>query len=423
MSQHSTPTRAKRGVLSQAGINNRTELAKRPISMGDCMFNLGIVENSQLHKDVVQAIRQFTGYTKTYLNARGRIAPRDVRPDGRPSLVFSSAFIEVVNTFLEACKGGTIFFPPILPHDAGWENSLVVIDGQSTRLIWSELEDEQTIRVNMALLFECLKSNGLPNALDLEEANFFKSFDTEDCFVCGSPQSNMADNALFKCHQCRCHFHQRCYAIARTPEDHEHWHCRRCTKLRDEKASRKVKDEAEDTKTPLKRRKTKKEPNGAYSIGNRSVGSPSRRSETPNRSIGTPSQSVGTPSQSVGTHRRIESLSGLSTPARVSVAPPLPLLPPHHDHLVFLVRRKIRNVFRSVDLSNVHSIDGLFNVCGATWQMNVTKLYIYLPDKDGVLEVVAGNRSSFTNALKIFPENDGKGVLVQMLLLAEGEDY
>lgn len=70
------------------------------------------------------------------------------------------------------------------------------------RLVWDNLEDEQDIRVNMARLFEALKLNGLPvsscgKIFDLEKANLIKSFDTEDCFICGSP----AADALVKCKQ------------------------------------------------------------------------------------------------------------------------------------------------------------------------------------------------------------------------------
>jgi hypothetical protein len=91
------------------------------------------------------------------------------------------------------------------------------------RLVFENSEDEQDIRVNMKLLFEALRaSNSLPvsstgKVFDCEKANLIKSFDTEDCFVCGS----LDPDFRVKCRKCNCHFHSYCYAMARVPEADE----------------------------------------------------------------------------------------------------------------------------------------------------------------------------------------------------------
>lgn len=80
------------------------------------------------------------------------------------------------------------------------------------RLIWGNLEDEQDIRVNLQLLFEALRNNGLPiiapegKVLDLQEANHVQTFDTKDCFVCGSPDADRPDDALIYCEYSAIHF-------------------------------------------------------------------------------------------------------------------------------------------------------------------------------------------------------------------------
>lgn len=72
------------------------------------------------------------------------------------------------------------------------------------RLIWEYFDDEQNIRVNVQLLFEALRNNGLPtladgSRLDLEEGNLVESFDTTDCFVCGLPEVDQAHDAMNQC--------------------------------------------------------------------------------------------------------------------------------------------------------------------------------------------------------------------------------
>lgn len=93
----------------------RVELVKVPKSMDDCAFNLRIVAGSQLHKDLVLAIVQYTGYTKTFPNANGQIPARSSVND----VGFTMQFQAIVDTFLALV--GAKFFPPLIPKDAGCE--------------------------------------------------------------------------------------------------------------------------------------------------------------------------------------------------------------------------------------------------------------------------------------------------------------
>lgn len=115
----SSSRRPKRGELSATLRDERTRIAKTPGIAADCILRLHIVENTQLHKDLIQAIRQFTGYTKSKPNARGLIPSRDIGADGNPLDVLSDAFVLMVETFLVERKGGITFFPQLVGHNTG----------------------------------------------------------------------------------------------------------------------------------------------------------------------------------------------------------------------------------------------------------------------------------------------------------------
>ncbi len=130
------------------------------------------------------------------------------------------------------------------------------------------------------------------------------------------------------------------------------------------------------------------------------------------------------------TPNNVTSMAGRSqtaTPASGVNASPIrpPRLMSIFPRDVVLARLKAKNIFRSVDVTNVYSVDEFFAACGAAWQIRVEKLYVYLPDNiDGILEVNPGSHSSFKDALKMFhrgPDNEKETVMIRVLLLAQDE--
>ncbi|KAF8848618.1 hypothetical protein BDZ45DRAFT_698242 [Acephala macrosclerotiorum] len=383
----------------------RVELVKVPKSMDDCAFNLRIVARSQLHKDLVLAIVQYTGYTKTFPNANGQIPARSSFND----VGFTVQFRAIVDTFLTLA--GAKFFPPSIPEDAGWqpveENFIdFPIDGMP-RLVWApeNLEEKEDIRANMLLLFETIRDNGLAlglgsQSLSLEKANLFKCFDTKDCFVCGS-KTETHGNILVQCKECKCHWHEKCYSVVPAPVDHV-WFCQTCIESKKAKENG-PKDEGHSNPLHLKK-KRKSEFYHKSSIASSvarfdSVPSFEGHSATPSRAMETPSI-ANTPT---------------SSPPAASILP--------HDpgYLMVLARQKATKVFKSVGVTNIRSVEDFFNACGLVWTMEVDKLYVYLPDNSGgLLEVVS--RSDFKDVMRLFPRGqDNETVLIKVLVLAEGQ--
>jgi len=82
------------------------------LEMSRCCLHLQLHQDSQVHKDIVLAVMQLTGYHRAHANPIGRIHPRILSADGTLSEHFKPEFItKVVDKFLEGKLGGTIFFP------------------------------------------------------------------------------------------------------------------------------------------------------------------------------------------------------------------------------------------------------------------------------------------------------------------------
>ncbi|CZR67250.1 uncharacterized protein PAC_17149 [Phialocephala subalpina] len=393
-------SRRTRGVLDPVRRAARIELVKVPKSMDDCTFNLQVVPKSQLHRDLVLAIVQFTGYTKTFPNTNGQIAPRAVN-----GVEFTIQFLAIVDTFLTLA--GAKFFPPLIPEDAGWqpvEENFMDFEGMP-RLVWApeNFEEKEDIKVNMQLLFETIRNNGLVlgssgQSLSLEKANLFKCFDTKDCYVCGS-QTETHDNILVQCKECKCNWHQQCYAVAiiPIPVGHGWWYCKTCIESKKEKEN--VPRDEGHSQRPFKKRKSE-----SYRRKSSIASTAARFDSVPpfeGHSESTPSVANDTPTLS-----------------------PVPsILPRDCDYLMVIARQKATNVYKSINISDIRSVEDFFNACGLIWGMEVENLYVYLPDSDGLLEVIAGNRDSFKDVMRLFPrgrDND-KTVLMKVLVIAQGE--
>jgi hypothetical protein len=128
-----------------------------PQSMDACCNLLHLKIGSQVHKDIVRAIVQITGYGKQHVKADGLLEPRRVLADGTLSTKFNEPFAKMVENFLEKLKAGVLFFPVHLPHHVGWDMSFWPDD----RLEWRSLVERDEIRGGILLMFEHIKNNGV----------------------------------------------------------------------------------------------------------------------------------------------------------------------------------------------------------------------------------------------------------------------
>jgi hypothetical protein len=137
---------------------------------------------SQVHKDLVRAIVQVTGYGKQHVKADGLLEPRNLLVDGTLSAKFNDPFAEMVERFLENLKAGVVFFPVHLPDHAGWNTSFWPED----RLEWRSKVERDDIRGGILLMFEHIKKNGV--TIDLTGAE-----------VCPLPISRSRSRVLVEC--------------------------------------------------------------------------------------------------------------------------------------------------------------------------------------------------------------------------------
>ena len=94
-----------------------------PQSMDAICHSVHLHSGEQVHKDLLRAIIQVTGYGKEHVKAGGLIEPRKLLPDGTLSTTFTKEFQALVDRFLNRLKAGVLFFPVILPRYEGWDKS------------------------------------------------------------------------------------------------------------------------------------------------------------------------------------------------------------------------------------------------------------------------------------------------------------
>lgn len=136
-----------------------------PQTMDAICNSLHLIYGKQVHKDIVRAIVQITGYGKQYVKDCGRIEPRKLLRDGTHSTTFNPNFEALVEHFLFKLKAGVVFFPIHLPHYHGWEDSFW---DEDLRFQWNTSVEREDIRGGILLMFENIKNNGA--AIDLTKA-------------------------------------------------------------------------------------------------------------------------------------------------------------------------------------------------------------------------------------------------------------
>lgn len=100
------------------------------------------------------------------------------------------------------------------------------------------------------------------------------------------------------------------------------------------------------------------------------------------------------------------------------------LFPHDRDNLVILARRKATNLFRTVPIDHIQTLDDFFTACGIVWEIEAARLFVYLPgDAKGLVEIVASRASSFTEAMRMFPRGlDNQPAVIRVLVLSGGEE-
>jgi len=137
-----------------------------PQSMDACCNLLHLNSGSQVHKDIIRAIVQVTGYGKQHVKPDGIVEPRAHLADGTRSSKFGAPFEAIVDHFLNDLKAGVLFFPVHLPDHHGWTTSFWPED----RLEWRSLVEREEIRGGIILMFENIKNNGVTIDLTGAEA-------------------------------------------------------------------------------------------------------------------------------------------------------------------------------------------------------------------------------------------------------------
>jgi hypothetical protein len=94
-----------------------------PQTMDAICNSLHLNIGKQVHKDILRAIVQVTGYGKEHVKEGGLIEPRKLLADGTHYPTFSRDFEALVDHFLIKLKAGILFFPVILPRYEGWDES------------------------------------------------------------------------------------------------------------------------------------------------------------------------------------------------------------------------------------------------------------------------------------------------------------
>ncbi len=148
------------------------EFTSKPQSMTAICKDIRLKSGEQVHKDIIRAIVQITGYGKQHVKAAGLIEPRKVLPDGTLCTTFASDFQALVDHFLVELRAGVIFFPKLLPDYEGWKDSF-----WEDRPQWKEGGIPRAeIRGNMLLMFEDIKKNGV--SIDLTGAEVRATYTT-----------------------------------------------------------------------------------------------------------------------------------------------------------------------------------------------------------------------------------------------------
>jgi hypothetical protein len=76
-------------MASDSGAPGLEVDLKTPQEMSRCFFHLQLYQDSQVHKDIVLAVMQLTGYHRVHANPISHIHPRLLKGDGTPSEKFS----------------------------------------------------------------------------------------------------------------------------------------------------------------------------------------------------------------------------------------------------------------------------------------------------------------------------------------------
>jgi len=148
------------------------EFTSKPQAMIAICNEIGVVIGEQVHKDIIRAIVQITGYGKQHVKAAGLIEPRELLPDGTLCTTFASDFQALVDHFLVELRAGVLFFPKLLPDYDGWKDSF-----WEDRPQWKDGGIPRAeIRGNMLLMFEDIKNNGV--SIDLTGAEVRASYTT-----------------------------------------------------------------------------------------------------------------------------------------------------------------------------------------------------------------------------------------------------
>jgi hypothetical protein len=134
------------------------EFTSKPQSMTAICNDIRLKSGGQVHKDIIRAIVQITGYGKQHVKVAGLIEPRERLPDGALCTTFASDFQALVDHFLVELRAGVLFFPKLLPDYDGWKNSFWTAD----RPQWKDGGIPRAeIRGSMLLMFEDIKNNGV----------------------------------------------------------------------------------------------------------------------------------------------------------------------------------------------------------------------------------------------------------------------
>jgi hypothetical protein len=150
-----------RTIANMSSVRERRlalqEFMAKPQTMDAICNSLYLNTKKQVHKDLVRAIVQITGYGKQHVKNSGLIEPRQLLSDGTRSTTFNQTFQALVDRFLIKLRAGPVFFPVLLPDYKGWDDSFWPED----RLQWRNTVEREEIRGAILLMFENIKNHGI----------------------------------------------------------------------------------------------------------------------------------------------------------------------------------------------------------------------------------------------------------------------
>ncbi|KAE9367790.1 hypothetical protein N431DRAFT_494705 [Stipitochalara longipes BDJ] len=391
-----------------------------PQTMDAICNSLHLNSGEQVHKDLLRAIIQVTGYGKEHVKPGGLIEPRKLLADGMRCTTFDQDFQAFVDHFLITLRAGIIFFPVLLPSYKGWDNS------------FSEV---------------------------------YESFTGDDCDDCGSGDVTNDNDDIVFCDACHVGHHQSCYDIYPKPGPKDPWNCKGCQAVKQARAgiSRKRKSSSTHKALPKGRhgRKSQKDsdcnvfdspetnlnvegtnleaqirPTAAHLEGEKRgsiLNVPQREgiSENDRRAVSQLALKLEDSSTSALSNVQEEDLASIRsmTPPKESLPKPEPRL--SHAQIegtVLLTRLKDHEIFRKVLLTNARTVDALFKECTQRWQGRfgdcIARL-LYIDVDNHFVEIVKGNSADYMEFLRMirtqWDNEAGDVVRVKIILIVAGE--